>query len=164
MQYLIAIVFIIVFSVFDNSLGFCIGSPFYTHFTYMFQHASVMHLVLTSFSFIAMFRVLTIFANKYKLFLALVIIGFISSYFSECQLPTVGASSMVYGMIGMMYGFIWNKILEFMERSILILNLVGLLIALLISCFTKNSNFSIHLISALIGLLVGVCFAKHIKK
>ena len=164
MQYLIAIVFIIVFSVFDNSLGFCIGSPFYTHFTYMFQHASVMHLVLNSFSFIVIFRLLSIYTNSYKLFLTVLLIGFASSFLSEHNLPTVGASSMVYGMVGLMYGFMCNKILEFKEKVLLVGNIVVLLVAFLISYFTKSSNFSIHLISLLLGLVVGVYFLRYFRK
>ena len=164
MQYLIAIVFIIVFSVFDNSLGFSIGSPLYTHLTYMFQHASVMHLILNSFSFIIMFKILSMYANKYKLLFVLLMIGFCSSFLSEHDLPTVGASSMVYAMVGIMYGLVCRKILEFENKDTLIINVVPLLIAFIVSYVTKNSNFAIHLISLVWGVVVGVVFTKFLNK
>ena len=163
MQYLIVLSFIIVYSVFDKSLGFSTTSPLNTHLTYMFQHASLMHLVLNSISFVILFKVLTIYVNKHKMFLSVLAIGFVASFFSEHLLPTVGASSMIYAMVGMLYGLVCRKKLEFEDKKYIYLNLVTLLIYLTMSYLIKNSNFSIHFISLVMGFIVGVGLPKYLK-
>jgi len=97
MQYLIVISFVIVYLEYSLSLGFTDISPLYTHFTYMFQHASVLHLVMNSLMFVTFYRVF----KKPFLIVPLVIIAFLASFLCEHSLPTVGASGMIYVMIGM---------------------------------------------------------------
>lgn len=164
MQYLIVLSFLIVFLVFDKSIGFSTTSPLNTHLTYMFQHASLMHLVLNSISFVILFKVLISYVNKHKLFISIMAIGFISSFFSEHLLPTVGASSMIYAMVGMLYGLVCRKKLEFDDKKYLYLNLVTLFVYLTMSYLIKNSNFSIHFISLVMGFVVGVGLPKYLSK
>jgi hypothetical protein len=89
-------------------------------------------------------------------------IGFIASFFSEHLLPTVGASSMVYAMLGMMYGLVCREIVSF-KKDILVLNVGFMVTSMIISYSTVNSNFSIHLISLLLGFGVGVINSKYLK-
>ena len=148
MQYLIVILFIIVYSVFDLSLGYTISSPIYTHLTYSFMHASILHLVFNSLAFIGFYRVLK---NYYKgLFLIIVLIAFSASFFAEYTLPTVGASGMVYAMIGMYIGLLVIGKVKILKKDLYIfLFSIGLMFA--ISVFKHNSNYVLHAICFIMG-------------
>ncbi len=150
MQYLIVLVFWITFFAFNNG-GYFIGSPLYTHFTYMFCHAGIIHLTLNSLSFIAMFRFLSIYIKPLLLFSIILFIGFSASFFAECTLPTVGASSMVYAMIGLFTGGILLGKYKIKNLEVFF---IVLTLSLGISYFKQSSNFTLHIVSLLFGLLL----------
>ena len=52
MKYIFVLTFFIVFFTFDKSIGYTNTSPIWTHFTYMFQHANIIHLGINSLAFI----------------------------------------------------------------------------------------------------------------
>lgn len=147
MQYLFVIAFIATYLLGDLSLGYTSSSPLYTHFTYMFQHAGVLHLILNSLTFIGYYRVV----SKHMRYTALVIllIGFYSSFFSEHTLPTVGASSMVYAMIGMFLGMLAFNNYSMRNKAVFLLCIV---LMLTISFFNPGSNFMVHSVSLSCGV------------
>lgn len=157
MQYVIVLIFVITFFAFNK--GFTDSSPLYTHFTYMFSHSNLMHLVLNSLAFIGMFRLMKRFINKYVLFITIVLIGFFASFFSEYSIPTVGSSSMVYALIGLFLGGILIKKISFNGPHFCIF-LLSIFLSLIISFFKQNSNFSIHVISLGMGLMVSFPISK----
>ena len=156
MQYLIVMLFIIVYSLFDLSLGYTTTSPFYTHWTFMFQHASIIHLVMNSLAFIGMFRVMKSFINKYRLFLLIVLISFAASFLSECSLPTVGCSSMVYALIGLFFGGLFCGIIRLKEKKQFYIFCFSVLSMMTFSFFNPSSNFLVHFFSLLFGFVVGI--------
>jgi len=151
MKYLFVIVFIIVFILFDKSIGYTDTSPVWTHFTYMFQHAGIIHLTLNSLAFIGMFRVLEKIINKYILSATILSIGVAASFISTYQLPTVGISGAVYAMIGIYLSMITTKKLIIKDKSKFIIFVLSVLICLVISFFKTNSNFQLHIFSLMIG-------------
>ena len=151
MQYLIVLLFIIVYIFFGNELGYSINSPFYTHFTYMFQHASILHLVLNSLAFISFYRVLSRYVRY--LFPKIILVAFIASFFTIHALPTVGCSGMVYAMLGMYFSLVVMKTIKVNWNDFYIF--VGvILFALLISIVNPTSNFLLHIICLLIGFII----------
>lgn len=71
------------------------------HFTYSFQHASFMHLLLNSISFFFFYRILRrYYSGMYIIGIAYAIAVF-ASFFIYYHKPVVGASAMIYAMIGM---------------------------------------------------------------
>lgn len=168
MKYLIVLICIIVYIFFGNELGFAIGTPWYTHFTYIFQHASVWHLVINSLAFIGFYTQLEKINNypslrggttkqpttHYPLPTSL-LIAFLASFVSMYKLPTVGLSGVVYAMIGIYIGQTLtdaNIKIANTRRYMLFLLAVGL--SLTISLFTHNSNIILHIVCLVIGLVV----------
>jgi len=151
MQYLIVIIFIIVYLVFDLSLGYSLTSPLYTHFTYSFQHASILHLVFNSLAFIGFYRVLKNYI-KY-LFPIIVLIAFCASFPTEYTLPTVGASGMVYAMIGMYIGMILIGKIKINKKDAWI-GLISLVLMYSISVFKESSNSYLHGVCMVFGFLL----------
>lgn len=148
MQYLIVIIFIATYLLSDLSVGYYELSPLYTHFTYMFQHAGWMHLILNSLAFIGLYRALS---KELKfVLLRIILIAFVGSFMSVYLVPTVGASGMIYAMLGMCLGLQFTgrwklKNLKFVLFSIAFM--------LLISFFKHTSNFGLHVWCLVFGVL-----------
>jgi membrane associated rhomboid family serine protease len=106
MKYLYILTFIIVYVSFGLELGYTDSSLWYTHFTYMFQHAGIVHLLLNSIAFISLFTALEKQVNKWLLSACIIAISFLASFAAMHDMPTVGASGMVYAMIGMFFGMV----------------------------------------------------------
>jgi len=153
MKYLFVLIFFIVFFTFDKSIGYTNTSPVWTHFTYMFQHANIIHLGINSLAFIGMFRVLEKIINKYFLASIILSISVIASFTSIYPLPTVGISGAVYAMIGIYLAMIATKKLILKDRNKLYIFLFSVSLCLLVSFFKTNSNFRLHLVSLILGFL-----------
>lgn len=147
MQYIAVAIFIIVYIFFDKSLGFSIGSPFYTHITYMFQHASIIHLVLNSLAFISFYRVLKSFVKG--LMIQIIFISFLVSFYSVQILPTVGCSGMVYAMIGMYFALLFHKVFKADVLNVA----VPVVVSLAFSFFNAHSNFKLHIMALALGFI-----------
>ena len=153
MKYLFVLIFFVVFFSFDKRLGYTTSSPFWTHFTYMFQHANIIHLGLNSIAFLGMFRVLEKIINKYFLSASILSIGFIASFMSMYELPTVGISSAIYTMIGIYLAMITSKKLTVKDRNKLAMFLFSIILCLAVSFFKTHSNFWLHLFSLIMGFI-----------
>ncbi|MFT3994397.1 MAG: rhomboid family intramembrane serine protease [Dysgonomonas sp.] len=157
MKYLFVLIFIVVFILFGVDLGYTTSSPLYTHITYMFQHAGIIHLLINSLAFISMFRQVEKYVNKYLLSFLIILCAFASSFLAMYQIPTVGASSMVYAMLGIYLGLIAFcdkiKIADTRKFLLFIFCIVAILSA---SYFKHNSNFLVHICSLLIGFVVSI--------
>ena len=152
MKYLFALIFILVFIFFDNSIGYTNTSPTYTHLTYMFQHSNIIHLIINSFAFIGMFRVMERFVNKWTLPALIILTAFASSFLSMYDIPTVGASGMIYAMIGMFFGLIISGEAPIkIDKKKMSMFIFMVLFSLIISFFKQNSNFVLHIYCMIIG-------------
>lgn len=158
MQYLIVLAFIIVYLVSDLSLGYSYVSPFYTHFTYMFQHAGWMHLILNSLAFIGLYRALN---KQLKHLLSRIIwIAFIASFISVYLVPTVGASGMIYAMLGMCLGLEFTGQWKLQNMKLVLFSIGAML---LISFFKNTSNFGLHVWCLVFGI-GDIMFSKYILR
>ena len=144
MKYLFVLIFFIVFISFDKSIGYTDTSPIWTHFTYMFQHAGIIHLLINSLAFTGMFRILEKFVNKYILAISILSIGFAVSFLSMHQLPTVGISGAVYAMVGIYLAMIPTKKLIIKDRKKLYIFIASIILCMTVSFFKTNSNFVLH--------------------
>ena len=162
-KYLFVFIFIFTFAWFDKSIGYTNSSPLYTHFTYMFQHAGIIHLVINSLSFLGMFRTMEKYINKWLLSGVCILFAFLTSFFSSYNIPTVGASAMIYIMIGMFLSItLLYKDVKINDKRKYFLFVFSVFISLIVSAFRHNSNFSLHILSLLSGVLIGTIFSiKH---
>lgn len=158
MQYLIVLIFITVYLISDLSLGYSYISPFYTHLTYMFQHGGWIHLILNSLAFIGLYRALS---KQLKFVLPrIILIAFISSFISVYLVPTVGASGMIYAMLGMCLGLEFTGQWKLQNMKLVVFSIVAML---MISFFKHTSNFGLHVWCLVFGIL-DIMFSKYILR
>lgn len=155
MQYLIIILFIIVYLIFGLEIGYYYGSPLYTHFTYMFQHAAILHLLINSIAYISIFRSLKKLCGIRTIIVCSVISAFIASFFAVYDIPTVGASSMVYAMFGHYIGItLISKDIKIADTKKYLLFISCLMVSLVVSLVKQSSNFLLHLFSLISGFVI----------
>ena len=157
MKYIYVLIFIVVFILFGLEIGYTNHSPIYTHATYMFQHSGIVHLIINSLAFIGMFRTMEKFVNKWILSAAIIISAFTMSFVAMYDIPTVGASAMIYTMIGMFLGmttFCNNIKIADTKKYLLFISVV--VISLTISFFKHNSNFTLHVASMVLGFIISL--------
>lgn len=149
-KYILSFIFILVYIFFGHEIGFVTNSPWWTHFTYTFQHASILHLVINTLVFINVFRVMEKFLSWKVLLPAIYFIATCASFASVQSIPTVGASGMIYAMFGMMSFIVLFNSSSWRQKRVFFLSIAFML---LVSFFNKGSNFEVHVLSFLIGVL-----------
>ena len=149
-KYIISIIFVITYILYGDELGFSVSSPWWTHFTYPFQHASITHLAINMLVFITAFRVMEKFISWKVLFPIIYLFAVAASFFAEQSLPSVGASGMIYALFGM------ETVIVLFNRSTMkqkITFFSAILLMLVVSFLNTGSNFMIHLLSFSFGCL-----------
>jgi len=146
MKYLLVVVFVIVYVSFGLELGFTSAGPAWKHFTYLFQHGSIMHLVLNCISWLALFGALERFYRPRTIMLVSVAVAVAVSFVVNYTVPVVGASGMIYCMIGMYMCLIVRKRVRFAYKINLIMFFVSVFTFLAISFFKANSAGMLHLL------------------
>jgi membrane associated rhomboid family serine protease len=156
MKYLFVLIFVLIYSFFDKSIGYTNTSPVWTHFTYMFQHANPVHLIINSLAFIGIFGEVSKYEKKRFVVFGATAIAFFGSFLPSAmfEIPTAGASGMIYAMIGMFTAVVlFDKRLKINVRKFSIF-LCSVLICLSVSYFRENSNFFLHLFCLAAGFFV----------
>lgn len=154
MKYLFIIVFVNVFCLYGIELGFAIDSPIYTHLTYMFQHASVIHLVMNSISFFFLWDLCERRIGRLHTIGITITSALLASFVSAEELPTVGASGMIYALIGVCLShevYKWIKEKKIVNEALIIA--AGVLLGMLFSAFSETSNTMLHAAAMLLGYL-----------
>ena len=151
-KYVIVVAFVVVFFMYDSaSLGYVSGGPVINHLLFAFSHVSILHLVLNSLVLINMFDIvrLRLRVNPIVLFINIFLVSFVSSFLSVGDMPTVGASGMIYALFGL-----YIASMNSLGKPNLVF-ISSILFMLVISYFKKSSNFEIHFFSL---LLSGICW------
>ena len=160
-KYILSLIFIVVYLLFGNEIGFATNSPIWTHFTYSLQHANLLHLVINTLVFINVFRVMQGFTSWKKLLPLVYGIAVASSFFAAKDIPTVGASGMIYAMFGMMSVIVaFNKSTP--KQKLTFFCSIGIM--LLFSFFNKNSNFVVHIASFILGFIYFLIYHNYDKR
>ena len=121
-------------------------------FTYQFMHANILHLIVNILSLYLMYNpIKELYEKRFSairipnLFVVLYISSVMVGGFCALPEPTVGASGMVFFLLGML--IILNPTLQQLKNYIY----VGL--ALLVSIIFGNSNVPLHILSFVFGAL-----------
>lgn len=142
----------------QGSCGRSSDSPLYTCCTYMLIHKSALHLIINSASYFFVSRMVGRLYERpvIPLFFAMTA-AVIAAYFAAYEKPTIGASGLVYGYIGIFYALViahpkvkivrWSKFYTFVACTIT---------ALTASAINPTSNFMLHLIALISGFLLMV--------
>ncbi|MFV0587069.1 rhomboid family intramembrane serine protease [Bacteroides reticulotermitis] len=157
MKYIFILIFLITYCSWGLELGYTTSSPLWTHLTYMFQHSGIMHLTINSVAFIIVFHGLQKILNVWTIVILMLLCGFAASFLSMYDIPTVGASSMIYAMIGLDIGLtLFCRQIRIANTRRYLLFLFCLVFTLLVSLLKQNSNFFIHLYSLILGVIVSL--------
>ena len=154
MRTIFIITFFVVFVTFGNDIGYTSTLPIWKHFTYVFQHGSVLHLIINSFSFYMLFGMLQRFIRPS----VIIAIGYTSavvmSFFASYGVPVVGASGMIYAMLGIYLYLIKVKRIAFKNKTSLYVMLASITAFLIISLIKPNQAGMLHLLCLLNGFQV----------
>jgi membrane associated rhomboid family serine protease len=71
-----------------------------------------------------------------------------ASFFSVHDIPTVGASGMIYAMFGMISFIVLFNQSTWKQKRVFFLSIIFML---LFSYFNKSSNFGVHILSFMLG-------------
>jgi len=129
-------------------MGYSTTSPFYTHITFMFIHATIFHLAINLFAFYKLYDAIEKKLGSYALWLPLVI-SFLASFICEYKLPTVGSSGIVFAMAGIFFA------LYILKRESYIINAIIFPIGFILG-YCTNVNIELHFTCMVIGFLVGL--------
>lgn len=162
MRKLFIIIFIAVFVMFDNSIGYTDTLPIWKHFTYVFQHAGFAHLIMNSVSFYFLWNALDFYYSKYVIIAIAYLSAVIMSFFTAYSLPVVGASGMIYAMLGMFSFLIIKGRLSFENYSGQLIYWLSLAVFLGISFIRPNQAGLLHLLCLLSGM--GASYIISLKK
>lgn len=99
MKHIIPAIFITVYLTGCQQLGYSTQSPLYTHFTYMFQHANIIHLIINTYSYTTLFNKLSATIPPLRLATYTYSAALITSFCSAHPTPTVGASGMIMALL-----------------------------------------------------------------
>ena len=161
MKLLFILLFILVYLIFGLEIGYTTTSPWYTHITYMFQHGSWWHLVLNSIAFYSLYLALERIYRPSVIALFAVTSAFVCSWLCmRYTQPVVGASGMIYAMIGMYLYLVSIGIYKYKNRRTLIFSLLVIVASLISSFFHRNSAGLLHLLC----LCSGFAFASSTGK
>ena len=94
-------------------LGYTQTSSIFTHFTYMFVHFGILHILFNLVTFFLLFKNLQIAVNQYILTAAMLVGGFLASFGSQTTMSTIGISGVVYFLLGAVafYNINWKSLL-----------------------------------------------------
>lgn len=154
MKYLFILTFFITYIFFGLELGFTGPTPIWKHVTYMFQHGSIWHLLINSFSFFLMFRLLQRYIKSGHITVMILTAAFSMSFLCTYTRVVVGASGMVYAMLGMYFYLVSIRFIRFKNKMSLVLSVISVLTFLTISFFKHNSAGMLHLSCLLSGFTI----------
>ena len=131
----------------DITLGVTSTSCFYTHLTYIFVHANLFHLITNIFSLSFTLILLKKIANmKYYVMTAIGLISaFVASFIFMQDIPTVGASGVVYALLGTYCYLRFDKLALKLLLTLTIINLL--------QYFFGTINVFIHAFSFAFGFI-----------
>ncbi len=158
MKHFFILVFAIVYIFFGNELGYTSSLPVWKHITYNFQHATPIHLLMNSVSFYFIFRVLERYLAKIKIISIALFVAFATSFLCRYDKPVVGASGMIYAMLGIYLYLIFKKTIQMKNKQVLIIMLLSIAMFLAIGFFKHNTAALLHLLC-----LAGGFFMMYVK-
>lgn len=159
MIYILILVFVVVRLCFGLELGYTSGSAWWTHFTYWLQHGSFIHLILNAISLLGVLHVLERFIRPAVVLALGVGVAIGTSWLASYSVPVVGASGVVYALLGMYMSLIIRGRARFSSGFNMWLFFVSVFTFLVISFVKTNSAGLLHLLSLCAGF---ACI--HLKK
>lgn len=140
-------VYILSFFIDIKQAGYSLTSEFWTRFTYMFAHAGIFHLAINLLTIDILLHNLKRITNINILLCIAMIGAFLATFGSEMPLPTIGASGILYFLLGYYFARKWS--------SRLIIAALVIFTGNILSFHLYNANLFVHLLSIMYGFLYG---------
>lgn len=153
MKHMFLLSFIIIYCFFGLELGYTETSPFWTHITYSFQHASLMHLVLNSVAFFSFSWMLEKFIPPVIIYFIGITSAVVTSFLCYYPHPVVGSSGIIFTFIGAELYLIASRKMIFRDKHLLFAFLVSVSISLLLSFLNEKSAGMLHLLCLVFGFI-----------
>ena len=157
---IIEVLVILYFVVDPYQVGYSDTSPLYTHVTYTFAHANLLHLTTNLIAFYFVFNLL----HSLNIVKAALVFSFVSavaaSFVYPTPTPTVGASGVIYAMMAAPVAAVLARRLRVTNSRKLIRTYAIIAVATIIQMFILNVNAAIHIASFAINLILLFTFYK----
>ena len=156
MKYILPIIWTITFFAFDNKpLGFTSTSPLYTHFTYNFAHANILHLLTNVIAYTYIHKI----TDKLNITKEATISSFLSaiaaSFLIISDKPTVGASGFLYAMFAAMIAGVISGRMKITNKKQFATFYGSIALATALQpLVSHNINFAIHILSFTINIFL----------
>lgn len=154
MKYLFILSFILTYLFLGLELGYTATSSWSTHITYSFQHAGLMHLLLNCISFFFLFRVLEKYIASWHIAVIALSIAFAVSFLCIYSRVVVGASAMIYAMIGIYFFLVFIGKIDIKNKIQLFTGIAFIILSIIISFFKPNSAGLLHLLCLISGCII----------
>lgn len=154
-KYILPAIWIAAFFLTDvKYMGFSKHTPVYTHITCIFSHVNILHLLMNIIAYLSIHNLcrqtqITKAALPYSFAAAIA-----ASFLFQSELITVGASGMIYAMIGFLTGAALAGRLTVANRKTATLFLAFITINIIAGFFIPGVNATIHLTSFLTALVL----------
>ncbi len=143
--------------------GFNRSSPTYTHVTYIFVHANLLHLILNMVAYVAVYNICKRIKIHRESFIFAFVSAIFASFINVTEVLTVGASGMIYAITACIAASVASGYKSLINPKAFFKFLFTVAIGLIASFFFKSINGAIHLNSFIIGF--ALCFTHyHIKR
>lgn len=140
------VVFVLVHVLCGMELACAPGTPWWTHLTYLFQHAGWWHLAVNALSFVGMSRLLTKFLPYGPVLCIGVAVAVGASFVCWYERGVVGASGVVYALIGEYLWLVGSGTIRYRDKRQLYAFLAGVLLSLCVGFFKASSAGLLHLV------------------
>lgn len=128
-------------------LGYCVGSPWWTHLTYMFFHTNILHIAINLWAYSLFSKALMNIRWQQLIPFAYVISVAMSFLTNIYDKPTIGMSGVIYAMLGIL--------VTASDYNIkLVKPLILVITANAIIFFFNTSNVILHMSCLVSGILI----------
>ena len=143
---LIILSFVVLYFVLDPyGFGYTAVSPLYTHVTYIFAHANMLHLAVNVVSFYYTYKILKRLNILRVALVASFVSAILASFMPPCNfVPTVGASALIYAMLGAPLGGVLARRLVVTDKKLFVKTYAFVGVATGIQFLIPDVNMAVH--------------------
>lgn len=138
-----------------DGVGFYSGGPWWAYFVYWAFHMNLFMAVVTSLSYAMLFRMVSLQVRPFVLVAASFIASALAGVLSVKELPTMGMSSAVFFLNGLIVVIIWLQQHKFPARLFLVI-----LAVLIAGIFAPRINNAAHIWGFVLGLFSSLFLLK----
>lgn len=142
----------------NNPYSVTTYSPMSHRLLYLFSHAHLLHLLLNGWGICSLLRSLSRKVSPYAILLAAVASGLFSTYLTATAIPTVGASGVLYYLLGYDLLLRWGECYFRIDHRQMEYYTLYLLSTFCITAPLVVVNTWLHIVNFTVGLLSALVY------